>query len=313
MHSRCCKVTCETGQTIDYPFRKGFDLTDQTLIQSYVDQYSPMSCEYNFSNLFSWNDTYKHLWCLYRGRVLIYDPAHNQAFMPMGEDLPPDELADLSNYLIRMGLCPDIGLVCRDYIEFFPQVEKYYSIEENRDHAEYIYLTHKLSSLKGEKLHKKKNLISQFEKLYPGYEVQSLHSENLHQIAVFIQTLLDRMDQVPEALEIEHRAIERCLDHFNELNMEGLVILVEDKVAAFSMFSRLNTFTYDIQFEKSDFSFKGASQVINWKTAEFLEDKCRYINREQDMGIQGLRQAKLSYEPEVLFIPHFLKFKGNRR
>lgn len=313
MHCRCSKVTCDTEQTVDYPFRKGFELTDQALIQSYIDQYSPMSCEYNFSNLFSWNDTYEHLWGIYRDRILIYDPAHKQAFMPMGEDLPPNELADLSTYLIRMGLSPDIGLVCRDYIEFFPQVEKYYTIEENRDHAEYIYLTHKLSSLKGDKLHKKKNLISQFEKLYPGYQVQSLGSENLHEISGFTRLLLDRMDPVPEALEIEYKAIQRCLDHFDELNMEGLVIHVEDQIAAYSMFSRLNSFTYDIQFEKSDYSFKGAAQIINWKTAEFLEDKCTYINREQDMGIQGLRQAKLSYEPEVLFIPYFLKFKGADR
>ena len=311
MHCRCSKVNCETEQPIDYPFRKGFELSDQALIQSYVDQYSPMSCEYNFSNLFSWNDTYKHLWTMYKDRILIYDPAHDQAFMPMGEDLPPQELAELSSYLIRMGLRPDIGLVCRDYIEFFPQVEKYYTIEENRDHAEYIYLTHKLSSLKGEKLHKKKNLISQFEKSYPEYQTEPLNPENLHRIAGFARTLLDSMDPPPQALEIEYKAIERCLTHFKELNMEGLMILVEGQIAAFSMFSRLNSFTYDIQFEKADFAFKGAAQVINWKTAEFLEDKCRYINREQDMGIQGLRQAKLSYEPEVLFIPYFLKFKGN--
>lgn len=313
MHTRGSKLTCETEQTIDYPFRKGFDLSDQALIQSYVDQYSPMSCEYNFSNLFSWKDTFAHLWCLYRNRILIYDPVHRQAFMPMGEDLPPDELADLSTYLVRMGLSPDIGLVCRDYIEFFPQVEKYYSIQENRDHAEYIYLTHKLASLRGEKLHKKKNLISQFEKNYPGYAVHPVNSENLSAVAGFARSLLDRMDELPKALEIESRSIDRCLNHFSQLNMEGLVIFVEEKVAAFSLFSRLNSFTYDIQFEKSDFSFKGASQVINWKTAEFLKDKCRYINREQDMGIEGLRQAKLSYEPEVLFIPYFLKFKGTGR
>ncbi|WP_022668671.1 DUF2156 domain-containing protein [Desulfospira joergensenii] len=312
MHTRCSKIACDSEQTIDYPFRKGFDLSDKALIQSYVDQYSPMSCEYNFSNLFSWNDTYEHLWCLYKDRVLIFDPDHNQAFMPMGEDLAPDELAALSTYLLRMGLSPDIGLVCRDYIEFYPEVDKYYSIQENRDHAEYIYLTHKLYSLKGEKLHKKKNLISQFKKRYPDYQIRPITADNVDQIARFARTLLDRLDPPSTELENEYRAVKRCLDHFEELDMEGLVIFVQDKIAAFSMFSRLNPFTYDIQFEKSDHGFKGAGQVINWETARFLKDKCRYINREQDLGIQGLRQAKLSYDPEVLFIPHFLKFKGSR-
>ncbi len=310
MHTPCTQVSRDhMEQTINFPFKKGFTLSDMALIASYQEQYAPMSCEYNFANLFAWNEAYTHLWCSYEDRILIYDTAHNQAFMPMGEDLTPEALAGLAQYLIRAGLCPVIGLVCRDYLEYYPEVEKFFLVEENRDHAEYLYLTRKLHSLRGTKLHKKKNLIAQFNSLYPDYRIKTLGPGDLEEIEHFSRQMLDRMDSPDENLENEYRAIVKTMTYFNELNMGGLSLSAEDRMIAFSLFSRLNPFTYDIQFEKSDYEYKGASQVINWETAKFLKGKCRYLNREQDLGIKGLRQAKLSYDPEALFIPYVLKFK----
>ncbi len=308
MHLRSCNISCRPEQTIDYPFYKGFNLSDRDKIKDFLDRFAPMSCEYNFANLFSWNDTYEHLWTWYKNRILIYDQTHNQAFMPLGKAMTPKGLVKLSSHLTRMGLNPDINLVCKDYLEFFPEIERDYEIQEIRDHAEYLYLTEKLYSLNGNRLHKKRNLISQFKKRYPGYRIEPIHPGNSQRIKVFARFLLDRIQGPATELENEYKAISRALDYFDELEMGGLGLFLENQVVAFSLFSRLNCFTYNIQFEKSDISFKGAAQVINQETAGFLRDRCLYLNREQDLGIRGLRQAKMSYEPEILFVPYQLKF-----
>jgi len=110
-------------------------------------------------------------------------------------------------------------------------------------------------------------------------------------------------------LEDEFTAIERAFENFDRLGFEGIALWVKNRLVAFCVFSRLNHDTYNIQFEKSDIAFKGAAQVINQETTKYLRNKCVYLNREQDLGIKGLRQAKLSYEPERLIVPQTLIFK----
>jgi len=107
-------------------------------------------------------------------------------------------------------------------------------------------------------------------------------------------------------LQEEHAALKQALGIIHSSLMDGLAITIEGKVVAFSIFSRLTPSTYDIHFEKSDLSFKGSAQVINNETAKYLKDKCQYMNREQDLGIKGLRQAKLSWDPHIVFKPFIL-------
>jgi hypothetical protein len=80
--------------------------------------------------------------------------------------------------------------------------------------------------------------------------------------------------------------------------MGGLIIFVKDRMVSFSIFSRQNQNMADVHFEKYDSEIKGSEQVMCWETAKYLLDKYEYINREEDMGIEGLRQSKRSYDPE---------------
>ncbi len=308
MYTRSERVNCDPRQLISYPFKTSFEISDRILFQTYLNRYSPRSCEYNFSNLFSWFDTYPYSWCLYKERILIYDVTNACTLMPLGKELSPEELVGLSTYLIDSGLNPDIALVPKQYIDAHPEIEHFYAVEEERDFAEYIYLTGKLYTLTGVKLHKKKNLISQFKRRYPESHTRAMNPSDMKAVCDFVLNLMEKQGQPSNALENEYKAIVKAFEHFDNLEMEGLVLMVEDQMIAFSMFSRLTPSCYNIQFEKSDFSFKGAAQMINWETAGALKGKCRYLNREQDLGIRGLRQAKLSYDPETLLTHCFLKF-----
>jgi uncharacterized protein len=290
---------------------KSFALKDRDIIQQFVDTFKPVSCEYNFSNLFCWQKPSKLSWSLYQDRVLIYDDIDQCAFMPLGEKLFPKELAALSESLKNAGYKPDLSLVSIDYIEAFPEIEDFYIVKQERDYAEYIYDINKLCELRGKKLTKKRNLISQFKKLYPAHEVQLLASdERFQQKALLLaRDLFAKQENPSDTISQEFEALEQAFRYFKELCLEGIAVLSENKVVAFSVFSFMNSDTYDIQFEKSDISFKGSSQVINHETAKYLQSKCQYLNKEQDLGIEGLRKAKLSYSPEKIAIPYKLIFK----
>jgi uncharacterized protein len=307
MYTRCNTDLLDLQQTISFPTAGMFELSDRQMVQIYIDKYAPVSCEYNFANLFCWQEAYRYSWRLYRGRLVIYDGVNQCGFMPLGEPLPPDELADLGRELVRNGLEPNIGLVPETYVKTFPRYEQYFSIEPVRDYAEYIYSVDQLCRLNTPKLHKKKNLISQFERAYPSHSIHTLDAQLRVEAKALSRGLIQRQGPPSQTLITELSAIEKALDHFEDLGLEGLALVVDHQMAAFSIFSPLTQDTWNVQFEKSDFDYKGAAQVINHQTALYLRGRCRYINREQDLGIKGLRQAKMSYEPVTLFIPHTLR------
>jgi hypothetical protein len=166
----------------------------------------------------------------------------------------------------------------------------------------------KLSVLAGVKLHKKRNLISQFKRLWPDFKICMLDKNYFARALELCTKMMNRHRPSLATLDQEFCAIKKAFDNFDELELQGLVLLVENRVAAFCIFSLSGPMVYDIQFEKSDPDFKGAAQVINQETARYLCGRCRFLNREQDLGIKGLRQAKMSYEPFRLITPYNLMF-----
>ena len=300
------EAVLHTHPKTQFPKFNRFELKDKALVNAYVKRVDPESCEYNFSNLFAWQEVYDLCFTLYQGRLLIYDGISRCAFMPLGNDFFPEELVVLALQLKSLGIEASFGLVTPDYLKKYPDIEAYFTVKEERDYAEYLYEVKSLCDLTGEKLHKKKNLISQFKRSYPDYQVHGIKGEFKTRCYSFAKELLDSHEKGSEDLVEELFAIETSFRYFDELGLEGLAVTVGERLVAFSVFSRLNRSTYDIQFEKFDVGFKGAAQVINHETAKYLQDVCRYVNREQDLGIQGLRQAKLSYEPVKLFTPYSL-------
>ncbi len=289
---------------------KKFDLSVRSMVLDLLNTTPHPSCEYNFVNLLCWEGLYQYSWFIHEGRMVIHDGADHIMFMPLGPAMDPEFLKDLSFSALEMGLSPDIGLVTQDYIDQFPNLNQYYTITQDRDSAEYIYLTENLADLKGTKLHKKKNLISQFKRKYRDYRVLPVTNENKSKVKDFAEDLLGISDPVSTTLAEEFLAMKNAFDLWDELGLQGIVVVVEDIIAAFSVFSPMDEDTFNIHFEKSNLAFKGAAQIINQETAKFLKGKTRYINREQDLGIPGLRQAKLSYEPHHLFTPYILRFKA---
>lgn len=292
------------------PF-KPVELQDRATITGYTHAFGPMSCEYSFANLFAWRNIYDISWTLVGERLVVHDGVEGYTLMPIGPSMAPIELVELSLSLVAAGKSGDIALVPAEYVMAHPELNRDYSLVEDRDFDDYIYTTTALAELKGRKLHKKRNLVSQFNRQYPDARIKALTPPVRALCLDLAEQLYRETPTITRTVAEEHQAMNEAFNYFDPLGLEGIAILVQGAVRAFAVFSPLNDATYDIHFEKSDHGFKGVSQTINHATAVHLKEKCRLINREQDMGIPGLRRAKLSYGPHRLVTTFALKLKQN--
>lgn len=298
-------ITCG-AKANRFPQFKCIELEDRKLLTGFAHKYGLTSCEYSFANLYSWQDVHQRSWSVYQEHLLILDISNDDLFFPAGREMHPENLAALSKELQNHGMSGNVTMVPEAYIQHYPDLKTYYRIADQRDAADYIYDVEKLAALQGRKLQKKKNLIAQFKRTYPDYRVVPLSGDIRTACWKLAQDLLARNLQISRSIREEHTAMGRALAEFEDIGFGGLALLVADTPVAFSVFSPLNRDMYDIHFEKADPTCKGAAQVINHATAVHLTPLCRYLNREQDLGIAGLRQAKRSYDPARIEVPYKL-------
>jgi hypothetical protein len=266
-------------------------------------------CDYNFANLFMWGDIFKSRWLLQEDRLWFYNGYDDLMLMPVGKALDLSELIAASDDLRRDGKSGNFVLVDPDFVKGNPGLDRFFNVEIDMDNGDYIYSSQKLVDLQGNKLHKKRNQINQFQALYPGYLNQPLRPSDLDACLALSEKWC-RLRTCRE-LDFDHEksALKRALLHFGELELQGMKVTFGGELIAFSIFSALNGNMADVHFEKFDPEIKGIGQVINWETAKILAAKYKYINREQDLGLEGLRQAKKSYIPEYIISAYFLERK----
>jgi len=267
-------------------------------------------CDYSFQNLFMCGDIFKTSWLFHDERLWIYNGYDDLMLMPVGKALSLPELVAVSDMLRREGKSGNFVLVDQDFVKNNAALEQFFKVDIDRDNGDYIYASQKLVDLPGNKLHKKRNLINQFMVLYPDYLCQPLQPSDLDACLRLAEKWCRQ--RVCQELDFDHEtsALKRALHHFGDLELQGLKISHGGELFAFSVFSQLNSDMADVHFEKFDPEIKGIGQVINWETAKNLSAKYKYINREQDLGIEGLRQAKKSYSPEYVVSAFFLERKA---
>ncbi len=270
-------------------------------LKSMLSKYPRWTCDYNISNLYTWGEHYDIKICFYKERIIIYNPVYYYIFFPIGELFTPEELKQLVlEFKKEIHPEAEIILIPECYANEYPSVTDLFKLTPSDNWSDYIYLSSKLVALSGKKLAKKKNLISQFKRLNPEYEVKRIEKEDRDIITHLSNNWKNQRELDSDYLKIEFSAIENTFRYWEEIESKGLMILIDSKPIAFSIFSPQTEDTVTVHFEKFDPSLKGSAQIINHEVAKFVENKYKYINREQDMGIEGLKQAKKTYEPECL-------------
>lgn len=168
--------------------------------------------------------------------------------------------------------------------------------------SDYIYLRSELASLSGKAFHKKKNHFSKFVRTYPDYKYYEIGACNIYDAQKVADAWYYEHMQDEDASQLaEYKAIKEALENFEELGLIGGIIYVNDSPCAMTIASKINENTVDVHFEKAvgEYALNGGYAAINKLFSEKL-DGVTWLNREEDIGIEGLRKAKLSYRPKIM-------------
>lgn len=179
---------------------------------------------------------------------------------------------------------------------------------ESRDDFEYIYSREKLAQLSGKKFHSKRNHISAFSKNY-NWQFAPIGEENAAEVLEMEKLwVAEHYDGTNPSILAEQESLPLLLKHRAQLGIQGGLIRVDGAVVAFTLGSPISASVFDVHMEKALTAYSTAYTVINQAFAQHVN--YAYLNREDDMGLEGLRKAKLSYQPDILLKKYACKYKG---
>ena len=292
---------------------KSLEIKDKALINRYLEKCGRRNCESNFSTIFNWGGALGTKFAITDGTLLMGFEKEEEVlfYPPLGEHIEPAvreaiDYAETRGKRLQFVTLSEAmaGQICAE----FPAFESEY----NEDYSDYVYLAEKLQTLSGKKLHGKRNHISRFEKTY-NYEFSLIGPEDYKDcLEINYEWCKENGSCTSESAQNELCAIRRCFAHFEQLDVTGGILRVDGKAIAFTVGSRLypGSDTYNIHFEKALGGYEGAYPAINKYFANTLPENIVFINREEDMGLPGLRKAKQSYRPEFLEPKYRLHYRG---
>ena len=275
------------------------DISSRDIMEKYLRQNNYRSCEVSFTSIFAWSKRSNIEFAEYNGFVIMKTcwERHNIYLFPMGSgDLKSAVYAmerDALNRNIKFRIAALSDVMVEQLEQAFPGE---FQFIETRNWADYLYRASDLIELSGKKYHSKRNFINRFTLENEGrYAYHDLLPENIPDIREFLNSW-SRKDDSGNG-QAESDAIDMAFSNFEELDLKGGFLTVDGNIVAVTAGSKMSADTWDISIEKADYNYKGSYQMINWS---FVKNNCapdEFINREDDMGIEGLRKAKLSYYP----------------
>lgn len=280
------------------------ELEDKEIISSYFKKAPSRSCERTFANVYLWSRQYHVKYAIIEDALVFMDDEYELAYAyPAGEPEAVKKAIDwLMNYSKEQGAPFQMYNVTP---ENFEQLESFhpgrFTVEYDRDEADYVYECEKLATLAGKKLHGKRNHINKFKKTYEDWSYERLSDDNVEEC--FQMALKWRNLNGCEEDKGKHAEIcvtLNALRLWKELDLVGGILRVQGEIVAFCIGEENSEDTFVVHIEKAYADVEGAYPMIN---QQFVQHECMnytYINREEDTGAEGLRKAKLSYRPVFL-------------
>lgn len=283
-------------------------LEDKGVLQDYLRRFPQKVSGYTFATLAAWSAPYGMHWSrINNGCVILCRQAGPQGELQLQQPIgvmKPDCWMPLLQEARKLHYPLEVLYVAQAFLDNHTEFCSHFTAEADRTASNYIYLARDLADLEGGRYAKKRNLISQFLELYKDWEAVPLDfrcGQECREVLLAIAHDQGLTTDDP-TLKAELGALDFSMRHFDELEQCGMMIRVNGVSVAFSMFERLNGETAVIHFEKARREFKGLYQMINRETSRMIVAAgYRLINREEDLGKDGLRQAKLSYNPVEIY------------
>lgn len=276
------------------------ELSDKLWVKERLSKKDNLTCEYSFSNIFSYTEKMKLLIADVRGFLVTkcYIEDTIGYCYPVGEgDIKEVLQLIIEDMMQEDKACFLFGVGENDKNELEELIPDKFVYELDRDGSDYIYLSEDLISLSGKKYQPKRNHISFFKKNY-NWSYESMSADNVGECYNMNVEWLEKSGSVySEQLECELRIIRKVFENFEALGCKGAIIRVDGKVVAFAMGEEINDNTFCVHFEKAFSDLRGSYAMINQQFVENELFSYKYIDREDDLGLENLRKAKLSYNP----------------
>lgn len=290
---------------------------NRSLYENYLFAESECGCELSYANLNMWGEQKA---ALVHNQLILFTK-YNGKYMyhfPLGAGNKKPALEAILTDAKEREIPCKISRITPEQAELLETLfpEKF-EIRYDRDSFDYVYSIEKLAELKGRKYHRKRNHYNRFCKNNPFFYVEPVSKKNLTQVKEFIQNWYqERLEESPENdYHNEQIALEKCFANYEELGLESLVLFrckehpldtstnesdSKNEILAFTMGSRISPNTFDVHFEKARWDIEGAYPAINCEFAKYIRNKypeVEFLNREEDLGLEGLRKAKENYFP----------------
>lgn len=288
---------------------KAVSVSDYEILKPYFSSHPYQLSIYSPSSIIAWSyRTFKAYYAIEDGTLFIAGQSEEQPdsrhlILPLSAEsvVTPSGLRDTA---IKLGF-DRYWYTPGDYLETLDrqELEAWFVIEEQKEFADYIYLTDDLIHLGGNKFSKKRNLIHQFAREYirkNRVDVAEILPENVDECLQFLEIWCEQHDCDDEQesnLLCEKNAVTTTLKNMVRLESKGILVRIDGKVSAFGIGSRLNGTTAVLNFEKADSGIKGLYQFLDNECARRLFSGFLYINKESDMNIPNLAESKQSYNP----------------
>lgn len=306
---------------------KSITFQNKKLLDSYLQKYGSNSCQHSFAQMYLLKDKYNDFFCEKNGCLYIFRsgfstddfrvylfPFCEKAFIPEAVKIIIEDAASYNKKARFFTITKEHAQLLE---AAFPGE---FDIEECRDYAEYIYSSEKLAFLKGKKMAAKRNHINTFNRTYENrFRVVTFGCEDTPEESRIIDDVLnfqsewlsarEKQDLYKELL-VEDLHISTALRYRHHLKICGIAVYVDEVLAGYTFGNPLSDSCVDVIAEKGNIEIGGIYQVLNSEFAKMVQPHFKYINREEDLGVAGLRKAKLSYKPDILLEKYIATYKN---
>ena len=282
---------------------KPLTLEDRPIFRDAEKAATQLIGDTSFTNLFIWRSYYRTVWAEAHGCLcLLALPEGEEPFglVPVG---PGDRIAALGSTfqgLAELTKQPQIRRVPEDLVTELEAAGSPYECSHDRDNDDYIYLRERLCTLSGRKLHQKKNHYNHFIKNYQ-FECVPVTSELISELLTVQEGWLASKEESSNTsglLNYELASVQELLHHMDDLNQLGLAIRINGRIEGFTMGEMLNHNTMLVHLEKANHEFRGLFMALCSHFCRLFSSEVVYVNREQDLGLPGLRLSKESLRPD---------------
>jgi uncharacterized protein len=287
---------------------KPVTLADRVFFEHHYALYPQIHSSNTFTNMVCWKHFVNYRYAYVNGNVIIASTTEGVTrFRPPIGPRDPALMRALLQLALAEGDETPLVLIDSETAQWMYEIDPKLVLVPDRDHFDYVYSAADLAELPGKHYVKIRSQIHKFRKNY-RYNVEPITPGNQKELIDFLEKWCELKGCDSDSfLAHEIEATSYAIEHLSELSLQGLLIRVESHVEAISLFERLNEDTAVIHFEKGMTEYEGIYKAVNAETAEVLAGKVKYINRESDLGVEGLREAKMRYHPHHMVEVYLLK------